>query len=43
MLGDLFLKIREFLRQNFCCHDYTYIETFDSGFYRCKKCGRIKT
>lgn len=43
MIGDLFLKIRDYLRQTFCLHEYMYIETFNSGFFRCKKCGRIKT
>lgn len=42
MIGDLIKTIREFFRQMFCLHEYRYIETFDSGFFRCKKCGRIK-
>jgi hypothetical protein len=42
MIGDLIINLRDFFRQTFCLHDYKYVETFDSGFFRCKKCGRIK-
>lgn len=41
MIGDLILKLRSWLKQCFCIHDYRAIRTFDKTWYRCSKCGRI--
>lgn len=45
MIGDLIIKIKTYIKQAFCIHDYNII-TRDIGnqsfnISTCKKCGRI--
>lgn len=45
MLGDLFLVLKEKLKQCFCVHEYedvTVNAVRTVYFERCKKCGRVK-
>lgn len=42
MFGDLILCVQNWFRKLFCIHEYRYIETFTGGFFRCRKCHRIK-
>ena len=42
MIGDLILSIRQWIKQNFCIHDYRPT-CYGGHYYRqCIKCGRVK-
>lgn len=44
MIGDIYLWIKEFIKQQTCIHDYKTIYRKDNGdsFELCKKCDKIK-
>lgn len=42
MVGDFILWVRGFFKQTFCVHEYEYKEILGGGFFRCRKCGRIR-
>nr|DAJ67187.1 MAG TPA: SAGA-associated factor 73-FINGER, DEUBIQUITINATION, TRANSCRIPTION FACTOR, SAGA [Caudoviricetes sp.] len=42
MIGDIYLFIKQFLKEQFCIHEY-YRESIDIQTWRvCKKCGRVR-
>lgn len=42
MIGDIYLFIKQFLKEQFCIHEYTYRQICDYSYRECKKCGRVK-
>lgn len=42
MIGDIYLFIKQFLKKQFCIHEYVYKEIGIHYFEECKKCGRVK-
>lgn len=42
MIGDIYLFIKQFLKQTFCIHEYVYKEIDIYCLEECKKCGRVK-
>lgn len=42
MIGDIYLFIRQFFKQTFCIHEYTYRRIYDYSYRECNKCGRVK-
>ena len=42
MLGDIYLFIKCWLKQQFCIHEYYYRELGLESYGICRKCGRVK-
>lgn len=42
MLGDIYLFIKYWLKQQFCIHEYNYYEFGIKSYGICRKCGRVK-
>lgn len=42
MIGDIYLFIKQFLKETFCIHEYVRESIDISSWKVCKKCGRVK-
>ena len=42
MIGDIYLFIKQFLKETFCIHEYFRKSINISSWKVCKKCGRVK-
>ena len=42
MIGDVYLFIKQFLKETFCIHEYVRKSINISAWKVCKKCGRVR-
>lgn len=42
MIGDIYLFIKQFLKETFCIHEYFHRSIGIQSWKECKKCGRVK-
>nr|DAV51869.1 MAG TPA: acetyl-coA carboxylase zinc finger domain protein [Caudoviricetes sp.] len=42
MIGDIYLFIKQFLKETFCIHEYFRKSIDIQTWKECKKCGRVK-
>lgn len=42
MIGDIYLFIKQFLKEQFCIHEYVRKSIDTCSWKECKKCGRFK-
>ena len=42
MIGDIYLFIKQFLKEQFCIHEYVRESIYISTWKVCKKCGRVR-
>lgn len=42
MIGDIYLFIKQFLKETFCIHEYVYKQNDIHHLEECKKCGRVR-